>query len=159
MPTISPKPTPGTPPGNAKYDESLSIPKCSGDAPFCDSLDLLISRGAIGGKAEEHTPNTLDACTDGSTGTFGNDESVNNVKVSTVGGEDLAEGSTVKIEATVNAYSATADYADFFYTNNVNSPDWQFIATVNPTTSGLSTVSTTYTLPAGDLQAVRVAFR
>jgi len=42
---------------------------------------------------------------------------------------------------------------------NANSPTWVFIATITPTAAGTQTLSATYTLPAGSLQAVRANFR
>lgn len=143
MPTISPKPTPSTPAGTAVYDTALGAPKCSSLASFCDSGTLLNSRGSIGGMVEPNAPNTIDSCNDGSTGTYGSDESINSITVFTtpgIGG-NLVSGATVTIEAKVNAYSAASDTGDFFYTSDVGTgnPNWVLIESVKPVTNGLST--------------------
>jgi bacterial leucyl aminopeptidase len=79
--------------------------------------------------------------------------------VTTVDGTNLAAGKQAKIELTVWSYSSTADKADVYYTANANSPTWTLIGTLSPGGTGARTLSTTYTLPAGALQAVRVNFR
>ena len=66
----------------------------------------------------------------------------------------------MRIEATVWAYAGfTSDHLDLYSAANAASPSWIFIGTVNPTAAGASTLSATYTLPAGALQAVRGVFR
>src|SRR5262249_3056004 len=42
---------------------------------------------------------------------------------------------------------------------NASSPAWTLIGTVNPPAAGAQTLSATYTLPSGSLQAVRANFR
>ena len=145
--------------GAAFYDATLGAPKCSNVASFCDSGALLNSRGGIGGVSEPNAPNTIDSCNDGSTGTYHSDESVDNVRISAVGGGNIQPGATIQIEARVWAYSATADFIDFFYTNDATNPQWQFISTVMPVSTSSNTVSTQYTLGNGSLQAVRVVIR
>jgi hypothetical protein len=83
------------------------------------------------------------------------------VKVSTVDGTDFAPGKTVRIEATGWVWSGgpTSDHVDFFYAANAVSPTWTYIGTVTPTSGGAQTLSATYTLPSGALQAVRVQWR
>ena len=49
--------------------------------------------------------------------------------------------------------------SDLFFTSNALSPSWTFIGTVVPAAAGAQTLSATYTLPAGALQAVRAQFR
>ncbi len=68
-------------------------------------------------------------------------------------------GKTVKVEATVWAYSTTADKLDLYSAANANSPTWTLIGTLSPTGTGAQTLSATYMLPAGSLQAVRARFR
>jgi leucyl aminopeptidase len=80
--------------------------------------------------------------------------------VLTTDGAPFAAGKTVKIEATVWAYATfSADSLDLYYTANASSPTWTFLATLKPPGSGARTLSATYTLPAGSLQAVRARFR
>jgi leucyl aminopeptidase len=64
------------------------------------------------------------------------------------------------VTATVWAYSSfTSDALDIYYTANANSPTWTLIGTIVPTASGAQTLSSTFTLPTGALQAVRANFR
>lgn len=120
-----------------------------------------MSRDSIVGLSEKNGPNSLDSCIDGTLGTYHSDESVDNIKISTVGGGELQVGSTVQVTATVWAYNPSADYADFFYANDARNPQWQFLDTVKPTTPGINTLSIQFTLAGGpgDVQALRVAFR
>ena len=75
-------------------------------------------------------------------------------------GTDFAPGKTVRIDATVWAWTTpSSDRLDLYYAANANSPTWTFIATLTPTAAGAQTLSATYTLPSGALQAVRAQFR
>ena len=66
----------------------------------------------------------------------------------------------MRIDATVWAWTTpSADRLDLYFTSNAISPTWTFIGTVAPTVAGAQTLSATYTLPAGALQAVRAQFR
>jgi len=66
----------------------------------------------------------------------------------------------VRIDATVWAWTTpSADHLDLYFAANAASPTWTFIATLTPTVAGAQTLSATYTLPAGTLQAVRAQFR
>ena len=137
------------------------MPKCSTGGSLCDSGLLLNSRGTISGNPEPNGPNTLDSCVDGSSGTYHLDESVDNIRVSTVNGGEFQIGSAVQVVATVWAYSPAADYADFYYATDVINPQWTFLDTLKPTATGVNIISLQFTLGQGsaDLQAVRVAFR
>ncbi len=145
---------------NAAYDATLKAPKCATVGISCDSgTSLLLGRGTRG--PEPNQPNTLGAtCADGSSGTFHVDESNDRLKVSTVDGTNLAAGKQVRIDATVWAYSTfSSDKLDLYYAANASSPSWTLIGTLTPTAAGAQTLSATYTLPAGALQAVRAQFR
>ncbi|WP_224365429.1 S8 family serine peptidase [Hyalangium versicolor] len=149
-----------SPQGQASYDATLQVPLCATVGNTCNaSSDLLTGRAGLG--PEPHQPNTLQgSCADGASGTYHSDESVDAVKVTTTDGSSFAPGKTVRIDATVYAYSTSADHLDLYYAADASSPSWVFIATVNPTATGSQTLSTTYTLPnGGSVQAVRAAFR
>src|SRR5262249_34345163 len=94
-------------------------------------------------------------------GTFHVDESVDRLKVATTDGSALAAGRTVRIEATVWAFSPpTGDKLDLYYTANANSPNWTFLTTITPTlVGGARTFTFNYTLPTGSLQAIRAQMR
>ncbi|MBJ6764184.1 M20/M25/M40 family metallo-hydrolase [Myxococcaceae bacterium JPH2] len=145
----------------AVYNATLKAPACASVGTACDSGTLLTGRGSMS-PAETNAPNTLagSTCADGASGTFHSDESNDRIKVSSVNGTAFGPGKQVKVEATVWAYSSyTSDKLDLYYAANANSPTWTLIGTLSPTVAGAQTLSATYTLPAGSLQAVRARFR
>lgn len=144
----------------AAYDATRRAPVCSGTGRSCDTgASLILGRGTRG--PEPNAPNTIAAtCADGNSGTYHVDESLDRLKVSTVSGANFAAGQTVRIDATVWAWTTpSSDKLDLYYTANAASPSWTFIATLTPTVVGAQTLSATYTLPVGALQAVRGQFR
>ena len=146
--------------GQAVFDSVLQAPKCATVGSSCDSgPSLLLGRGTVG--PEPNQPNTInDSCTDGTSGTFHSDESNDRIRVSTTDGGNFAAGKTVRIDATVWAWTTPAqDHLDLYFAANANSPTWTFITTLTPAAAGAQTLSATYTLPAGGLQAVRARFR
>lgn len=144
----------------ATYNSTLEAPGCSTVGTSCDSgPSLLLGRANIIGGAEPNQPNTInDSCADGTSGTFHSAESNDRIVVASTSGGLLTHGNTVTVTATVWAYD-TSDALDIYYTANANNPSWVFVKTISPTTSGAQTLSTTYTLPTGSLQAVRANFR
>lgn len=145
-------------PQTAVYDAGRGAPVCTVAGSSCTSSTLLNGRGTLG--PEPNQPNTLDTCTDGTAGTFHSDESNDRLVVSTLDGTDFVPGATVRIDATVWAWTTpSSDSLDLYYTVDANSPTWTFLTTLVPTVAGPQTLSTTYTLPAGALQAVRANFR
>ncbi len=143
----------------AVYDSTLKAPKCGTVGTSCDTgPSLILGRDTMSGGAEPNQPNTISSsCADGTSGTFHSDESLDQLKVSASSGV-LTHGGTVTITATVYAYS-TADTLDLYYAANANSPTWTFIKSIAATGSGTKTLTTTYTLPTGTLQAIRGNFR
>src|SRR5512134_2089929 len=88
------------------------------------------------------------------------DESTDRVRVLTTDGLPFAAGKMVRVEATVWAWTTpSADRLDLYYAADANGPSWTFLATLTPAAAGAQTLSATYTLPAGALQAVRARFR
>jgi hypothetical protein len=146
----------------AVYDSTLKAPKCVNVASGCDSgPSLLLGRDTLSGGAEPNQPNTINnSCADGTSGTFHSDESNDRLVVATTDGSAFAAGKTVKVSATVWAYSGfTSDHLDLYYAANASSPAWVLIATLTPAAAGAQTLSANYTLPSGSLQAVRANFR
>ena len=133
----------------------------------CTSGTLLNGRGTMkNGGAEPKTPNTLDGCPDGNSGSYHSDESLDKIVVRS--GEvndpgpydDMVEGARATVIATVFPYGTGAnDYADFYYAGDALNPTWKFIGTVKPSQIGSQDLKMSYTLPPGHNQAVRVNFR
>jgi len=145
-------------PQTAVYDAGLGAPACSVAGSSCDSTTLLEGRGTVG--PESNQPNTLDGCTDGTSGSYQSDESNERIVVSTLDSSDFEAGKTVQVDVTVWAWTTpSADSLDLYYAADANSPSWTFIATLQPSAAGSQTLTATYTLPAGSLQAVRANFR
>jgi hypothetical protein len=146
----------------AVYDSTLKAPKCVNVSSGCDSgPSLILGRDSLSGGAEPNQPNTINnSCADGTSGTFHSDESNDRLVVTTTDGSAFAPGKTVKVSATVWAYSSfTSDHLDLYYAANASTPSWVLIGTITPTAAGAQTLSANYTLPSGSLQAVRANFR
>ncbi len=144
----------------AVFDPVLQAPKCATVGSSCDTAAaIVIGRANLG--PEPNQPNTInDSCADGTSGTFHSDESNDRLKVSTLDATNLAEGKTVRIDATVWAWTTPSqDHLDLYYAANANSPSWTFIGTLTPTVAGSQVLSANYTLPTGALQAIRAQFR
>ena len=144
----------------ATFDAARQAPSCTTVGRSCDTGASLVL-GRDGDGPEPNQPNTInDSCADGTSGTFHVDESNDRLKVTSVDGTNFAPGKQVRIDATVWAWSTpSADSLDLFYTSNAVTPSWTFLGTIVPTVGGAQTLSATYTLPAGALQAVRAQFR
>ena len=145
--------------GTAVYDAILKAPRCGSAGSSCDSGTLLNGRGTIG--PEPNQPNILyNSCSDGSSGRYHVDESSDRILLSTVDGGFLTAGKAMRVDVTVWAYSSYAsDKLDLYYASNASSPSWVFMTTLSPTRAGAQTLTTTWTLSSGALQAVRARFR
>ena len=145
--------------GKAEYAAAYQAPFCGQPGPVCDSGTLLNGRGALG--PEPNQPNAIGgSCVDSNLGLFHSDESNDRIRVFTVDGTPMASGKVVRVEATVWAFSDFAsDKLDLYYTATVGTPAWTLIGTLTPAGAGAQVLSTTYTLPAGVVQAVRARFR
>ena len=148
----------GNGPQTAAYDSGLGAPACAVAGSSCDSVALL--DGVADAGPEPNQPNTLDTCTDGTSGSYHSDESNDRIVVSTLDGTDMTVGATVRVDATVWAWTTpTSDTLDLYYAADATNPTWVLIGSLSPSTAGAQTLSTTYTLPNGALQAVRANFR
>jgi hypothetical protein len=145
------------PQGNAGFDPTLRVPVCTGVASVCDSGALLVGRNSVG--PEPNQPNTIGgSCADSPGGTYHSDESNDRLVVRTVDGTAFAPGKLVRVEATVWGWSGGGDYLDLYHTGSAASPAWVPLTTLAVGT-GAQTLTATYTLPAGGLQAVRARLR
>ena len=146
----------------AIYSSTLKAPECATVGISCDSgPTLLLGRDNMSGGAEPNQPNTINnSCADGTSGTFHSSESNDRLVVATTDGSSFAAGKTVMVTATVWAYGTGSTNAlDLYYAANASSPSWVYITTIVPSAGGAQTLSASYTLPIGSLQAVRANFR
>jgi PKD repeat protein len=146
------------PVGNATFDATLKVPRCLTAGAFCDTGGMIDGRGSLG--PETNTPNTINAtCTDGTSGTYHSDESLDRLKISTTDGSLLAAGKTVLIEATVWSYN-TSDSLDLYFASDATNPVWTLLVTKPTTVSQqVQVLSTTFVLPSATLPAIRGNFR
>ncbi len=156
--TVNPASGGGT---TAVYSSTLKAPWCGSVGTSCDSgPTLLLGRGTITGGVEPNHPNTIGtACTDGASGTFHSDESNDRIVVSSTDGGPLTAGHVVQITDTAWVYSASSNKLDLYSAANANSPTWTFLNTIVPAGTGAQTMTTTFALPTGGLQAIRAHFR
>ena len=171
--TVTPQPDPTPPPTpmptkgdqsgpqTASYNAALGAPKCSFGST-CDSGATLDGKGNMSGGNEPNQPNTLNSCTDGNAGTYHVDESIDRIVVSQASGslDDFTEGDVVTISATVWCWSTgTSSFVDFYNASDASNPVWTQIGDrqMCPGT-GQQTVTASYTLPPGSIQAVRANF-
>ncbi|MGA7615599.1 MAG: fibronectin type III domain-containing protein, partial [Thermoanaerobaculia bacterium] len=147
----------------ASYDSSRKAPSCGSTVgTSCDTgASLILGRDSLSGGAEPNQPNTINSsCADGSSGSFHSDESLDRLEIETTDGSSFAAGKSVKVTATVWTYSTySSDHLDLYYAADASNPTWTLIGTINPTGSGAQTLTATYTLPAGSMQAIRGTFR
>jgi large repetitive protein len=133
-------------PGAASFDPALRVPACLAVGPACDSAGFL-----AGYDEEPNPPNTIRAeCADGDL-MLG---SVEQLRVATVDGTPFAPGRQVRIDVGfLSSYGGSRLL--LFHAANANAPAWTWIATLPLPSLQLGTRSTTFTLPAGTLQAIR----
>jgi len=112
---------------------------------------------------EPNQPNTLDGCSDGTTGRYHLDESLDRVTVISDTGCKLEANGTAYVKAKVYAWSSGVnDRADFYYNSgDENSPVWSVIAVnIPPGGGGVRTISSpNFTLSDSLVHSVRVIFR
>ena len=145
----------------AVYHATYRAPACLAASSRCDSGDLLDGRANVG--PESNAPNTLyGSCADGTSGNYHSDESIDRILVYASAGSTLTAGSQATVEVTVWSWNnGSADHLDLYYTADADdpSPDWTHIGTYSPGGGGQQVITATYTLPAGNRQALRANFR
>lgn len=142
----------------ASFDQALGVPKCAAGSS-CNTLALLDGRGNIGPDGPEtNQPNVLkNACNDGTSGAYHVDESIDKIVVSSASGDDLTEGEVAMITAQVWCWGdGKSDFVDFYYASSATDPVWNFIERKQCPGGSAQNVSTSYTLPQGAIQAIRV---
>ena len=145
--------------------DPISAPFCTGPSlEVCISGDKLVGVGS----SEKNTPSdTIDGCPDGKSGIHLKDESIERIAVVSTDGQPLKAGNNAKIAAEIHAWAGNdafpegwkQDYADFYYTESIEYPCWNYIGRKAATKAGLQTIeSDEFTLPVTTAQAVRVQF-
>ena len=140
----------------AAYDPTHQTPACLTTSPVssgCDTTSLLDGRDH-----EPNAPNQLASypCGDVGIAYYHIDQSVDRVRVRRLDGTSLATGKDVEIE--VHVWS----FGSFFpvtvtLTTTPDAPVWEQAFLLYPTASGAQVLTQHTVLPAGSLQAIRVA--
>jgi PKD repeat protein len=78
--------------------------------------------------------------------------------ISSTDGGPLTAGKTAQVTATIWAYSS-ANVIDLYSAADATNPNWTFLSSISAAAAGTQALSTTFTLPAGGLQAVRAHLR
>ena len=145
----------------AVYNPALGAPECAFPGRSCDSgPSLLLGKDNMAGGAEPNQPNTIhNSCADGTAGIFHVDESIDRLTVATSNGLSMAQGSIVRVNATVWVADPTQDALDLYYAADANNPTWIYAATLVPRAPGSQTLSALFRLRPGHLQAFRANFR
>jgi len=149
----------------AAFNATLKVPSCTA-ACGCDTgASAIKGRGTMTNGNELNRPNTLGgSCTDGASGTYGTDESLEQLTLKTVDQGTLAPGKQVQLDIRAFCYSSS-DKLDLYYTTNPTAaaPTWTTLATglSCPGTRGYYTFTHTFNLnsTATGQQAVRGNFR
>ncbi|MCK5107754.1 MAG: hypothetical protein KAQ83_03425 [Nanoarchaeota archaeon] len=129
----------------AEYNSIYGAPLCrTGNSP-CDTDDILISRGNLA-VPEPNQPNTIDNCTDGSSGTYMVDESVESITITELYDNQFNPGDKIRVDAVVYCWGNNTDTINFVYTNSTTNPDWEVKESVTCLESGLQEVSAIFKL-------------
>ena len=149
----------------AVYDPSFGSPRCESVGSSCDTgTELIVGVSEL----ESHSPNTIDDCTEQPRIADQSSESIDKIIIKSMDGSVMKPGTVITIQATVSTASNTTDRASpheyevvhFYHTANASfSPEWEYITTVFVSTGvGSEMISCEFTLPEGELQAIRVNF-
>ena len=141
----------------AAFDPELFAPRCSAVGRSCDTGGLVSGRAS----SEPNASNTVNrSCADGGGSGAG---SIDRVRVASASGSNFAAGEQVTVSATVPSMMYVDDAVDFFYAADATDPRWTYIGSGTPGSgtpgSTAVTLSASYRLPEGGLQAVRVQYR
>jgi subtilisin family serine protease len=144
-------------PGIADPDPVRLAPRCDTVGASCDTGVLVRGSGLMG--PELHAPNTLaSSCPDGDYGTYLVTESLEGLRIATTDGRPLAPGRQVTVTASVWALLPGLDVLDLFHAPDAHHPVWTHLGRLQVTEPEAQELSATFTLPAGDVQAIRGVF-
>nr|HPR65020.1 hypothetical protein [Thermoanaerobaculia bacterium]HXK69244.1 hypothetical protein [Thermoanaerobaculia bacterium] len=144
---------------NAVYNATYGAPACLTIPSSCDTLTLVESRDTIAVKKETNQPNTLDGCSDGTSGTYHVDISVDRIRIYTSDGSPFMQGKTVTVEVTAWINDPGANRVDIFHAPDAAGPEWSLVASFTPSTTGIAVFTGSFVLPSSPLQAVRAQIR
>jgi len=165
-------PPPGTGAETAELDTEYQVPHCINSGTSCSSGNLLLGRATKGptSAGELNSPNTIDTCDDGNTGSYRSDESLESIFVFSSDDNGIPDGGSLRVggyatvRASVYAWSdGSNDFADFYYTNDItaNPIAWTYLGSAGPGGGGDRDITSpsSFLLESSGTHAVRVRFR
>ncbi|EJK49749.1 hypothetical protein THAOC_31341, partial [Thalassiosira oceanica] len=129
---------------DATFDAQMTAPKCSGLTSACTAPASLLQGTAANNEPNQlgvRASNTIDNCRDGTSGTYNTDESIEWLSIVSVDPKTdqpwelpLRVGGRAKIITGLHAYlvgnsDPSNDYADFYYSTDVDPPNWSLLGT------------------------------
>ena len=138
-------------PAYAVYSAASGTPRCTTtESPCIAGSSLLYSRDSISFGGEPNQPNTIDSCTDGSSGWYTNDESVENITIESLTApmDVFNGGDLVRVTAWFYCWNTgAADNINLAYANSTDIPSWRIVnATDSCPGGGLQMLSGTFHL-------------
>jgi hypothetical protein len=107
----------------AAYSSNFGAPFCQGGKSPCNvGENLIISVDNIATN-EPNSPNTIDGASDGTTGTYQNDESVDEINITDNTAPSFGSGHSLTVSTLVYCWG-TSDVINFIYTDSISSPGW-----------------------------------
>ena len=145
--------------GFASFDPARSVLSCAMPLPECSTGPLVAGRGPVG--PERNAPNTIGgACADGSAGLFHLDESIEEIRIASLDESPFAVGKGVEVRVKMWAYvDYTRDAVDLYSAPDAAKPSWRLVGTLVPSDAGENTLTLRFTLPQGEVQALRAGVR
>ena len=111
---------------DATYVDFFGAPCCNITGSSCSTADLVNGRAGLGPEPNS-AANTLDSCSDGTSGSYHSDESLDSIRVESTNGNNVKGGETIRVVAGVWCWSTGAlDTADIYFTDTPFTPSWQY---------------------------------
>lgn len=132
-------------------------------ADYCNSSPCIIPSSKISSRdnlntPEPNSPNTIDNCDDGKSGTYPSTESIESMTITSLNHTFFKTGDTIRADINVNCVGTT-DNLNFVYTADKDNPQWQVISQEQCPSAGSKTLSKTFTLGSNaGYHALRGAF-
>jgi hypothetical protein len=138
---------------NDTQETWFNVTYTTGAAIYCTSSpciagnDLIASRDSID-VGEPNQPNTIDGCTDGTSGTYLDDESLENITIRSLNGSNFRAGDTVEMIITGNCLNdGSEDNINFVYANTSSvTPNWKVMHSLTCPAGGTVQVSYSFVL-------------
>lgn len=138
----------------ALYNPDLGAPFCLGGESKCVvNESLIISKDNLA-TDEPNSPNTIDGATDGTSGTYQSDESMDAVNITDLDAPTFSAGHTIEVSVKAYCYG-TSDVVNIAFAENIDSPAWNIRSSTACPGAGFQTFATTFDLTGTGNVSVR----